>query len=190
MKNCSVRCSGHTGVWMLGSGGLFLTDSKFTDGAGDGLSIDGIASAPDSVIVEGCMFSFNNGSGIRMDLRNDTKSAVINVEHSDFQFNSTHGITLAHSVFPQIHNNNFSGNGESGISNLYLQSGYPGVAHACLDATCNFWGNSSQNAIDIGIHDSLDQSTVHTRVKSCPWLNSNPLTSTPNCSTANCVSCP
>ncbi|HET6463086.1 MAG TPA: hypothetical protein VFH33_04730, partial [Candidatus Krumholzibacteria bacterium] len=112
------------------------------------------------------------------------------VQGNDFQFNSTHGISLAHSVFPEIHNNNFAGNGDNSVSNLYLQSGYPGVALACLDATCNFWGNTSQNAIDIGIHDSLDQSTVHTRVKSCPWLNSNPLTSTPNCSVATCVSCP
>lgn len=190
MNDCSVRCSKHAGVWMEGSAVVKVINSHLTDGVGDGIAITGIASVPDTVLVQGCTLSFNNGSGIRMDLYDNSQSAVIDVQLNDFQFNSTHGISLAHSVFPQIHNNNFTGNGDSGISNLYLQSGYPGVAQACLDATCNFWGNSSQNAIDIGIHDSLDQSTVHTRVKSCPWLNSNPLTSTPNCSTPNCVSCP
>ncbi len=190
MNNCSVRCSKHAGVWMEGSAVVTLINSRFTDGVGDGVAITGIASVPDSVVVQGCTLSFNNGSGIRMDLYDNSKSAVIDIQYNDFQYNSTHGISLAHSVFPAIHNNNFTGNGDSGISNLYLQSGYPGVANACLDVTCNFWGNTSQNAIDIGIHDSLDQSTVHTRVKSCPWLSSNPLTTTPNCSVVNCASCP
>jgi hypothetical protein len=188
LNNCSVRCSKHAGVWMEGSGVVKVIDSKLTDGAGDGLAIAAVASVPDSVLVQGSTLSFNNGSGIRMDLNDTSKSAFIDVQYNDFQFNSTHGISLAHSVFPQIHFNNFRGNGDSSVSSLYLQSGYPGVAQAELDATCNFWGSASaqQSTIDIGIHDSLDQGTVQTRVKSCPWLNSNPLTTTPNCS----MSCP
>jgi hypothetical protein len=191
MNDCSVRCSKHAGVWMEGSGVVELIDSQFTDGAGDGIAIAAVASVADSVLVQGCTLSFNNGSGIRMDLNDTTKSAFIDVQFNDFQFNSTHGISLAHSVFPAIHNNNFRGNGDSSVSSLYLQSGYPGVAQAELDATCNFWGSASGSCatIDIGIHDSLDQSTVHTRVKSCPWLNSNPITTTPNCS-PTCTACP
>jgi len=190
LQNVSVRCSGSAGALIEGSSYLRAIDSEFTDGVGDGISITTQLTEPDSVRINGCILSFNNGSGIHMDLNDTNKSVPIFVDSNDIQFNSTHGISLAHSVFPSIHNNNFQGNGTDGISNLFLQGGYPGVAHPCLDATCNFWGNTSQNAIDIGIWDSLDQNTVDTRVKSCPWLNSNPLTSTPNCSTANCVSCP
>ena len=191
MNNSSVKCSKHAGVWMEGSGVVHLIDSELSNGAGDGLAIAAFASVPDSVIVQGCTLSINNGSGIRMDLNDTTKSAFIDVQFNDFQFNATHGISLAHSVFPAIHNNNFRGNGDSSVSSLYLQSGYPGVAQAELDATCNFWGSASGSCatIDIGIHDSLDQSTVHTRVKSCPWLNSNPITTTPNCS-PTCTACP
>jgi parallel beta-helix repeat protein len=121
-----------------------------------------------------------------------TQSVPIVVTYNDIEFNNTHGISLAHSVFPQIQNNNFRGNGDSSVSSLYLQSGYPNstgvVNFPELDATCNFWGacTASQATIDVGIHDSLDQSTVHTRVKSRPSLTSNPLTTTPNCS----MSCP
>lgn len=191
MNESSVRCSKHAGVWMEGSKAVAkMTNSQFTDGTGDGVAIAAVASVPDTVLVQGCVLSFNNGSGIRMDLYDTTKSAVIDVDLNDFQFNTTHGISLAHSVFPEIHNNNFKGNGDSGISNLFLQGGYPGVAHPCLDATCNYWGNTSQTSIDIGIWDKLDQGTINTRVKSCPWLNSNPLTTTPNCSVANCAACP
>lgn len=183
MKNCSVRCSGHASVWMQGSGSLFLTDSRFTDGAGHGLLIEGIASRPDSVMVKGCTLSFNNGSGIHMDLYDTIKSAVIDVQENDIEYNQTHGIALAHSVFPTIHFNQIKSNGGESISNLYLQSGYPTVSFPELDATCNYWGNTSQTTIDIGIHDSLDQSTVHARVKSSPWLF---CANAPNCG----VSCP
>jgi hypothetical protein len=162
---------------------LNASDCEFTDGLGDGVAL---AAQPDSVRIDGCTISFNNGSGIRVDMDDLTKLLPVIIQYNGIEFNDTHGISLSHASFPQIHFNNFSGNGHDSVSSLYLQSGYPSVANPVLDATCNFWGNTTQAAIDIGIHDSLDQSTIHTRVKSCPWLNSNPLTTTPNCS----MSCP
>ncbi len=189
LKDVSVRCSGNAGVIMEGSGYLRAIDSNFTDGSGDGIAVAAISSLPDSVRIQGCTLSFNHGTGVRMDLDDVSKLTPIIVEHNDIEFNETHGISLAHAVFPQIHLNNFRGNGDSSVSSLYLQSGYPSVSYPELDATCNFWGasSSSQTTIDVGIHDTLDQpATVHTRVKSCPWLNSNPLTTTADCS----MSCP
>jgi hypothetical protein len=185
LKNVSVRCSGKAGVSMEGFGYLQAFDSQFTDGLGEGVALSGL---PDSVRVQNCTLSFNRGSGVAMDMEDVTKSVPIFVEYNDIEYNTTHGVSLGHSVFPKIHFNNFRGNGDSSISNLFMQSGYPGVAYPELDATCNFWGapTTQQTTIDIGIHDSQDLSTVHTRVKSCPWLNTDPLTTTPNCS----MSCP
>jgi hypothetical protein len=189
LDHVAVRCSGKAGASMEGFGYLEAIDSEFTDGVGDGVQISAL---PDSVRIESCTLSFNQGSGISMDMEDVNKSVPVIVHDNDIEFNSTHGISLAHSSFPQIHLNNFRGNGDSSVSSLYLQSGYPNstgvVSFPELDVTCNFWGaaSNSQTVIDIGIHDKLDQSTVYTRVKSCPWLNSNPLTTTPNCS----MSCP
>ena len=189
LNNVAIRCSGKSSVSMEGFGFLQAIDSQFTDGAGEGIALSAL---PDSVRIQNCTLSFNQGSGISMDMEDVTQSVPIVVTYNDIEFNSTHGISMAHSEFPQIHFNNFRGNGDSSVSSLYLQSGYPNstgvVNFPELDATCNFWGaaSSHQSTIDVGIHDKNDQSTVYTRVKSCPWLNSNPLTTTPNCS----MSCP
>jgi hypothetical protein len=192
LKDCKVRCSGNAGALIEGNGSLRAIDSSFTDGLGDGIAIAAITSLPDSVRIQGCTLSFNHSSGIRMDLADVTKVVPIYVEYNDIEINDAHGISLAHSVFPRIHFNKFLGNGDSSISSLFLQGGYPDPVNLPeLDVTCNFWGGShaSQSAVDNEIHDSLDVSTVHTRVKSCPWLNTDPtdpLTTTPNCS----MSCP
>jgi len=181
LQDCRVRCSGKSGVLLEGSGRLLAFDSEFTDGAGDGIAIASLASDPDSVHVKGCKLAFNHGSGIRMDIDDLTQSVPIVIEYNDIEFNESHGISLAHAVFPRIHFNNFRGNGSETISNLFLQSGYPNPA-CCpdinfpnLNAACNFWGSAAanQSTIDIGIHDQLDQSTVHTRVTSSPWLNAS-----------------
>jgi hypothetical protein len=76
MNNSSVKCSKHAGVWMEGSGVVHLIDSELSNGAGDGLAIAAFASVPDSVIVQGCTLSINNGSGIRMDLNDTTEVGV------------------------------------------------------------------------------------------------------------------
>jgi len=187
LQNVKVRCSGVAGLLMEGSRYTRAIDSQFTDSAGDGIDIVTLVTLPDSVRIERCTLSFNNGTGIRMDINDAAKTTPVIVSYNDIEFNETHGISLAHAVFPQMRLNNFSGNGDSGISNLFLQAGYPSVAFPELDATCNFWGAAvHQSTVDAGIWDSLDQSTIHTRVKSCPWLKSNPLTTTPDCS----MSCP
>ena len=130
------------------------------------------------------MLSFNGNAGIRMDLNDFTNVAPIKVEFNQIEFNGSHGISLANSVFPEIHYNAFKGNGETTVSNLFLTSGYPDpVVLAQLNAACNFWGAAAANqaTIDGSIRDSLDTSTVHTRVVSSPWLNASPITTAPNC---------
>jgi hypothetical protein len=140
------------------------------------------------VRIEGCTLDFNGNSGIRMDLQDTFNATPIIVEFNEIEFNGAHGISLAHVVFPHIHFNAFRGNGDNTISNLFLQAGYPNPAdHPQLDATCNFWGSSAsaQSTIDASIRDSFDTSTVYTRVVSSPWLNTSPITTTPNCTPPN-----
>lgn len=189
LQNCKIRCSGSNGILMEGNGFLRALDTRVSDGVGDGISIAAPASLPDSVRVQGCIIDFNGSSGIRMDVDDAGNVVPIMVEYNEIAFNATHGISLAHAVFPHIHFNAFKGNGDTSVSNLFLQGGYPErvngtpVVFPQLDATCNFWGSatSSQTTIDDTIRDSLDTSTVHTRVISNPWLNTSPLTTTPNC---------
>jgi hypothetical protein len=187
VRDCKFRCSGDAGILVEGNGSLCAFDSQITDGLTDGIAIAAFTSLPDSVRIEGCRLAFNGNAGIRMDLNDTFQQVPITVEYNDIEFNDSHGIALAHSVFPSIHFNAFRGNGDTSVSNLFLTSGYPDpVSQPTLDATCNFWGSAaaSQATIDASIRDSLDTSTVHSRVLSCPWLNASPITTTPNCTMA------
>ena len=184
LRNCSIRCSGDAGVLVEGSGSLQAFDSRMSDGLGDGIAISALSSLPDSVRVEGCTIAFNVGIGIRMDLEDHSQLVPIVVEFNTIEFNETHGISLANAVFPSIHFNAFLGNGDASVSNLFLFSNYPDPVNLPqLNAACNFWGSAagSQATIDASIRDSLDTSTVHTRVISSPWLNLSPITTPPTC---------
>jgi hypothetical protein len=188
LRDCKIRCSGSSGVLIEGNGSLRVLDSQVSDGKIDGIAISAISSLPDSVRIDGCTLDFNGNSGIRMDLNDTAKVVPIVVEFNEIEFNGAHGISLAHAVFPHIHFNAFRGNGDNTISNLFLQGGYPTPGtQAQLDATCNFWGSSAsaQSTIDASIRDSFDTSAVYTRVVSSPWLNSSPITTTPNCTPPN-----
>lgn len=188
LRNCKLLCSGTAGASIEGNGFLRLLDSRISDGLGDGISIGGpsIVSLPDSVRIDGCAVVFNGAAGIRMDLKDSSKVVPIVVSMNEIEFNGSHGISLANSVFPSVHRNSFRGNGDSSVSNFFLQGGFPGTADAdTLDATCNFWGTVSGTAIEITIHDILDTSGVGTRVDSCPWLSASPITGTPTC-TGSC----
>jgi hypothetical protein len=189
VRNCEFRCSGDAGLSIGGTGSLIVLDSGINNGRADGIAISAIASLPDSVHVHGCTIGINGNAGIRLDLADASQTVPILIEYNTIEFNEVHGVSLANAVFPAIHYNHFIGNGESTVSNIYMENGYPdGAPVDTLDATCNFWGApvASQSTIDATIRDSLDSSSVGTRVKSCPWLNESPITSTPVCN----VSCP
>jgi hypothetical protein len=184
LRDCKILCSGTAGALMEGNGFLRLIDTRVSDGLEDGISIGGpnVSSLPDSVRIDGCAVVFNGSAGIRMDLKDADKVAPIVVSRNQIEFNASHGISLANSVFPDIHLNAFKGNGDQTVSNLFLQGGYPGTADAdTLDATCNFWGTVNATAVDASIRDKLDTSAVGTRVDSCPRLNSSPITGSPTC---------
>jgi len=185
LRDCKIRCSGHNGILIEGTGTLQVFDSQITDGVSDGIAVAAISSLPDSVRIDHCSISFNGNAGIRMDLNDFGQSVPIRVEFNEIEFNGSYGIALAHSVFPSIHYNAFRGNGDTAVVNLFLTGGYPDpVNFPTLDATCNFWGSAtnSQATVDASIRDSLDTpSTVHTRVDSNPWLNANPITTLPIC---------
>jgi parallel beta helix pectate lyase-like protein/Big-like domain-containing protein len=185
LRDCKIRCSGKAGILIDGFGSLRVFDSQITDGETDGISIAALSSLPDSVRVEGCKISFNDNAGINMDLNDVGQNVPIIVEFNEIEFNGSYGIALTNSVFPSIHYNSFRGNGDNTVLNLFLAGGYPDpVSRPTLDATCNFWGSATNSAatVDLTIRDSLDTSTVHTRVDSNPWLNANPITTPPNCS--------
>jgi hypothetical protein len=189
VRNCEIRCSGDAGLLIGGNGTLVALDSNINNGSVDGILVHAITSLPDSVHIQGCTIGINGGAGLRLDLADPFQTVPIFIEYNTIEFNQEHGISLARSVFPQIHYNHFRGNGDATVSNIYLQSGYPdGAPVDTLDATCNFWGAAigSQSTIDQMIHDKLDSGTVGTRVKSCPWLNEDPITIPPVCS----MSCP
>jgi hypothetical protein len=185
VTDCMIRCSGDAGMLIEGHGSLMAIDTEVSNGRADGIAIAAIASIPDSVIVRGCDLRINGSSGIRMAIADPSGSVPIVVEYNKIEFNFTRGITLSHAEFPQIHFNQFSGNGVgTGVTNIYLENGFPeGASVPQLDASCNYWGApvANQSTIDGTIHDSLDSGAVGTRIVVSPWLNASPFTTPPTC---------
>ncbi len=185
VTNCMIRCSGDAGILVEGSGSLTAIDTEISNGRADGIAIAAFASIPDSVIVRGCDLRINGSSGIRMAIMDPSGSASIVIEYNKIEFNFSRGITLSHAEFPQIHFNQFSGNGVgTGVMNIYLENGFPeNVSVPQLDASCNYWGApvAQQSTIDGTIHDSLDSGAVATRIVVSPWLNASPFTTPPTC---------
>ncbi len=186
LNDCAIVCSGGAGVRHDGSGMLRVIDTEVSNGAVDGIAIGNNVSTalPDSVRIEGCEIKFNAKSGLVVNIDDQPVAASIIVEFNRIENNLLRGITLARASFPAIHFNAFSGNGVgSGVSNIYLENGFPnGTGVTTLSATCNYFGATSQSAIDATIHDSLDAPVlVQTRVDTDPWLTANPFTTPPNC---------
>ncbi len=181
IRNSIIRCSGQNGVLHEGGGVLLIEDTQITDGELDGVVIDSDTFAPDSILVDGCIITFNGRTGIALDLMDTALEVPILIQYSDIRFNAEHGITLANEVLAEIHFNSFFGNGagsQSGLNSIWLFSGYPGGASVTqVDATCNFWGApvSNQSVIDAVVRDNLDTGTVGARVVTNPWSNENPL---------------
>jgi len=181
-----ILCSGTSGVFIEGNGSLIIERSEVSNGRDNGISVSAISSLPDTVSIRECVISINGNAGIKLDLNDVDKEVPIDIIQNRITINFSRGITMAHSVFPRIHRNHFSGNGvEAGVMNIYLEEGYPGAAAgaAQLDATCNFWGAvvNQQSTIDATIRDILDSGGVGTRMVTSPWLNVDPLTSNPVC---------
>lgn len=186
LHDCRILCSGDTGVRHEGSGKLELVDCDVTAGRVHGIAIGTNVSTavPDSVRIERCDITFNEGAGLVVSIDDQDVVASIIVEFNKIERNALRGVTLARASFPAMHFNLFNSNGVSaGISNIYLESGYPnGVTMPTLNATCNYFGANNQAAIDATIRDSLDNpGLVGTRVDTDPWLTQDPTTVPPTC---------
>jgi hypothetical protein len=189
LDGCAVRRSGSTGILHEGTGALELTDTEVSNGRVHGIVIGSDVSTvlPDSVLINGCDIKFNESTGLIVSIDDQLEEIPITVEFTKFEFNFIRAITLARSSFPEIHFNHFSGNGVgSGISNIYLEDGYPGpfVTRPTLNARCNFWGSAISNEATITgtIRDAQDSpGLVGTQVDVNPWLNESPLTTPPTC---------
>ena len=186
IKNCEIRCNGQNGILHEGGGLLVVEDTEVINGRFDGIGINSDTFEPD-VQIDGCVVEFNGRSGIALDLMDTGQQAQIDIRYSEIRFNVEHGITLANSVFPDIHYNSFFGNGagsQFSLNSIYLFSGYPGGAAVTqLDATCNFWGAPVTNVstIEAFVRDQQDTGTVGTDVILEPWSNQNPITGSSTC---------
>lgn len=185
LHDCAIRCSGDAGILHDGSGRLDVIDSEVSSGRVHGIVIGSSVSTslPDSIRIEGCEIKFNEGRGMVVSIDDQLQEVPIIVEFTKFEGNLLGAVSLARASFPAIHYCHFTSNGVSaGISNIFLESGYPnGAGVATLNATCNFFGVNNQATIDATIRDSLDAGSVGTRVDTDPWLTVNPLTTPFTC---------
>ena len=185
LHDCAIVCSGANGVLHAGFAKLELLGTEISNGAGNGVAIGSNVSTavPDSIRIERCVIKFNGASGLVVSINDPDEASPITVEYNEFRTNFVRAVTLARASFPAMHFNFFTGNGVgTGVSNIYLESGYPnGASVPTLNATCNYFGVTNQTSIDATIRDSLDSGLVGTRVVTDPWLSANPLTTPPNC---------
>ena len=184
LTNSVLRCGGEAGVAIGGTGSLSIDNCFIDNNLVDGILIEQESSTQTltSVSITNSNISINGNTGIRMDIRDVVMNVPITVGFNRIEANFTHGIFLANSVFPDIHNNHFESNGLSGgTSNLWLDLGYPGgVTFNSLDCTNNFWGAVFADSIGIAatIRDRWDApAAVGTYVLVDPWLNTSPVPS-------------
>jgi len=178
ISDSRLVCGLDAGAKMAGNRWMRLERCEIASNASYGVDIYGIASNPDSVTILWNTIAFNGNTGIHMQLDDTSQEARITVARNRLEFNATNGILLEQSVFPDIHQNHFAFNGHGGtLMNLRLRA-YPGtVPFDTLDATLNYWGASFANptGIENTVYDSLDDpTTIGTRVKVDPWLNTSP----------------
>ncbi len=187
IRNSTIRCSGQDGILHEGGGTLIVEDTAIRDGLFDGIFIGGATSTflPDNILVSGCDISFNDRTGIGLNLNDQLQAVPILVEYTNFEFNGLYAMSLERAVFPDIHYNRFYANGVGqGLFNIWLANGFPnGAGVTEIDATCNFWGAPVANdtPIEATIRDSGDTGAVGTNVIASPWSNENPLTTTSTC---------
>jgi len=181
LRYCRFVCGGEAGIKMGSSGVLVVDNCEISDNKLYGVFVSS-ATVPDSVTITNNLIKSNDHTGIAMDFKDQTQSAVITIERNEIKLNSQHGISLQNASWATIQHNDLSLNNLSNVSNIWLYHPFPtgSVNPADWDtlwATDNYWGRAygpgEIELIEDTVEDALDDGRLNTRIIVDPWQNTS-----------------
>jgi parallel beta-helix repeat protein len=115
-----------------------------------------------------------------MELRDNAQAADITIERNEIKLNASHGIAMTNSVWATIQHNDFILNNLSNVSNIWLETPFPGTVIVPADwdtlfAINNYWGRAYEPGeigfIEDTVEDKSDDPALGTYVIVDPWEN-------------------
>lgn len=180
LTNCRFVCSGDAGVMMSSVGTLVIDNCDISSNRSHGIDVSSLAAIPTQVTITNNLIKSNGHTGINLDLQDMEQTLTIVITGNSIQFNSVHGIGLTNSVWATIQNNDFILNNLNSVSNIWLNTPYPGPVPVPADwesllATSNYWSRAydpgEASFIEETVRDKSDKPTLGTYVIIAPWEN-------------------
>jgi len=179
LTNCRFVCSSEAGVLMSSVGTLVVDNCDVSSNRSHGVDVTS-SLIPTSVTITNNLIKSNGHTGINLNLQDIERTLTTVITGNSIQFNSVHGIALTNSAWATIQNNDFILNNLSSISNIWLDTPYPGAVFIPSDwdtllATSNYWSRAydpgQASFIEDTVRDKSDNPTLGTYVIIAPWEN-------------------
>lgn len=182
LTNSRFVCSADAGVKMSSAGTLVVDNCDISSNRSHGVDVSSLSETvlPAGVTIVNNLIKSNGHTGINLDLRDTLQVVTTVITGNSIQFNSVHGIALTNSAWATIQNNDFILNNLSSVSNIWLDTPYPGAVFIPSDwdtllATNNFWSRAydpgQASFIEETVRDKSDNPTLGTYVIIAPWEN-------------------
>jgi len=180
LTNCRFVCSSEAGVLMGSVGTLVVDNCDISSNRSNGINVSSLAAIPAQVTITNNLIKSNGHTGINLNLQDVDQALTTVITGNSIQFNSVHGISLTNSAWAIIKNNDLILNNLSNVSNIWLETPFPGNVAVASDwdslvATNNYWsreyGPGDARFIEETVRDESDNPTLGTYVIIDPWEN-------------------
>lgn len=180
VTNCRFVCSSEAGVMMSSADALVVDNCDISSNRSIGINVSSLSAIPIRVTITNNLIKSNGHTGINLNLQDSAQTLTTVITGNSIQFNAVHGIALTNSAWADIQHNDFFLNNLSNVSNIWLETPYPGTVFVPADwdtllATNNWWSRAydpgQANFIEETVRDRSDNPTLGTYVIVTPWEN-------------------
>ncbi|NIM19328.1 MAG: hypothetical protein GTO51_03005 [Candidatus Latescibacteria bacterium] len=179
LDHCQLLFSQQEGILHGSAGYLVLVGCVVNDNQGNGITVESIATKPDSVHIGNSEIKFNGQAGVKIDINDPDGTVPFSINGNDITWNNSHGIYLVHAVYPVINQNAIYANellvaDPARRRNMRLELGFIGNLPE-INAEDNYWLTTDSLIIDQTIFDWRDApSQINTVVRFWKWLDTWP----------------
>ena len=179
LTNSRFVCSADAGVMMSSVGTLVVDNCDISSNRSYGIDVSSVL-IPAQVTITNNLIKSNGHTGINLNLQDIEQTLTTVITGNSIQFNSIHGIALTNAAWATIQNNDFILNNLSNVSNIWLETPYPGAVPVTADwdtllATSNYWSRAydpgQASFIEDTVRDKSDNPILGTYVIIDPWEN-------------------
>lgn len=180
LQNCRFVCSEDAAVQMASRGTLLVDNCDISSNRTHGIDISSLSTVPASVTITNNFIRSNGHTGINMNLQDGSQTLDITIERNEIKLNAVHGVAMTNAVWATIQRNDFILNNLSDVSNIWLNTPFPGAVDVPADwdtlmAINNYWGRAYDpgeiGLIEDTVEDKSDDTALGTYVVVDPWEN-------------------